>query len=89
MNKDPAIAPSHKAVGIGPSMLSNRISHWFNLKGTSLTVDTACSASANALHLACEALRTEASKIAIVSGANLILDPDAMLRLSTMKSVLS
>ena len=85
MAKDPAIIPAYKVTGLGTSLFSNRISHWFDLRGPSATVDTACSASMTALHMACETLRKGDSKLAIVSGANLILDPDIMLALSTLK----
>lgn len=68
-------------------MLSNRISHWFDLRGPSITMDTACSASTAALHMACETLRIDTSKVALVSGANLMLEPDLMLALSSLKYV--
>ena len=85
MLRDPEIVPVYKATGVGISLLSNRISHSFDLRGPSVTVDTACSASMSALHLACACLRKGDSKIAIVSGANLMLDPDIMLALSSLK----
>ena len=85
MLRDPGITPAYKATGVGISLLSNRISHWFDLRGPSVTLDTACSASMVALHLACDCLRKGDSKMAIVSGANIMLDPDIMLALSTLK----
>ncbi|KAI4194047.1 MAG: hypothetical protein LQ350_008007, partial [Teloschistes chrysophthalmus] len=84
MYRDPNIAPTYKATGIGTSMLANRISHWFDLKGPSVTLDTACSASTSALHLACESLRTGDSKMSLVSGANVMLEPDVMQALSCL-----
>lgn len=87
MYRDPNIAPTYKATGIGTSMLANRISHWFDLKGPSVTLDTACSASTSALHLACESLRTGDSKMSLVSGANVMLEPDVMQALSCLKYV--
>lgn len=47
----------HAAMGIAPSMLANRLSWFYNFKGTSLNVDSACSSSLVALHLACQDLR--------------------------------
>lgn len=38
--------------------MSNRISWFFNLKGPSISLDTACSSSMSALHLGCQSLRT-------------------------------
>ena len=47
----------HAAMGIAPSMLANRLSWFFNFKGTSMNLDSACSSSLVALHLACQDLR--------------------------------
>ncbi|KAL8784315.1 MAG: hypothetical protein Q9195_009094 [Heterodermia aff. obscurata] len=84
MDRDPNTIPMYKATGVGASMLSNRISHWFDWSGPSITLDTACSASTAALHMACDSLRTGSSKIALVSGANLMLEPNLMMALSSL-----
>ena len=47
----------HAAMGIAPSMLANRLSWFCNFKGTSMNLDSACSSSLIALHLACQDLR--------------------------------
>jgi acyl transferase domain-containing protein/acyl carrier protein len=57
------------------SILANRISHVFDLRGPSLAVDTACSSSLVALHHACEAIRDGRIGSAIVGGINLLLSP--------------
>lgn len=51
--------------------IANRVSYNMNLSGPSLTVDTACSASLTALHLACEAIYRGDCVSAIVGGVNL------------------
>ncbi len=56
-SKDPENAPRYSATGMAQSMLSNRISAFFNLTGPSVTVDTACSSSLVALDLACQSIR--------------------------------
>ena len=43
--------------GISEAMTANRISWFFGLRGPSINLDTACSASLTALHLACQSLR--------------------------------
>ncbi|WP_330346934.1 type I polyketide synthase [Streptomyces sp. NBC_00582] len=55
--------------------LANRISYSLDLRGASLTVDTACSASLVAVQLACRELAAGVSSLAIVGGVNLIIGP--------------
>lgn len=55
--------------------LSNRLSYTFDLKGPSLTIDTACASSLSALHLACQSLQAGECNLALLGAANLILHP--------------
>ena len=64
------------------TLLSNRISYYYNLKGPSLTVDTACSSSGYALHLACKSILSNESDMCIVGGSNLILNPETTVGFS-------
>lgn len=73
MARDPEERPATVTTGIGRAILSNRISHFFNLKGTSMTIDTACSGSLVAVDLACRYLETGDIESALVAGANLNL----------------
>ena len=43
--------------GGGTALLSNRVSYVINLQGPSLTLDTACTSSMYALHLACSSIQ--------------------------------
>src|SRR5229473_3407823 len=72
---DPANGDSYSMTGGTLSILSNRISYVFDLRGPSFTVDTACSSSLVALHHACEAIRDGRIDSAIVGGINLLLSP--------------
>jgi amino acid adenylation domain-containing protein/thioester reductase-like protein len=65
--------------GNSHSILANRISYFFNLSGPSLTLDTACSSSAVAMHEAMRALRAGDCEMAIVAGVNLMLTPSVSL----------
>ncbi|MGX1508435.1 UNVERIFIED_CONTAM: 3-oxoacyl-(acyl-carrier-protein) synthase/NADP-dependent 3-hydroxy acid dehydrogenase YdfG/SAM-dependent methyltransferase/aryl carrier-like protein [Streptomyces graminofaciens] len=56
--------------------VANRVSHAFDLSGPSLSVDTMCSSSLTALHLACRALRDGEADLALAGGVNLYLHPD-------------
>jgi acyl transferase domain-containing protein/acyl carrier protein len=62
--------------GNAMGMVSNRISNFFNLQGPSLTVDTACSGSLVALHLACQSLQLRESSLALAGGVHLTLTPN-------------
>ncbi|WP_415943141.1 amino acid adenylation domain-containing protein [Streptomyces sp. 067-1] len=55
--------------------IANRVSYTFDFTGPSLAVDTACSASLTAIHLACESIRSGECHSAIAGGVNLILHP--------------
>jgi acyl transferase domain-containing protein len=85
LERDPESGPLYQTIGNAQSIMANRISYFFNLNGPSIAVDTACSASLVALHLACQSLRCSESKQAIVGGANLIFSPDMMIRMTPMR----
>ncbi|MBV9964511.1 MAG: polyketide synthase, partial [Alphaproteobacteria bacterium] len=72
---DPATGDSYFMTGGTLSILANRISYVYDLRGPSFTIDTACSSSLVALNTACEALREGRIDSAIVGGINLLLTP--------------
>ncbi|OIW31083.1 putative polyketide synthase [Coniochaeta ligniaria NRRL 30616] len=74
--KEPSFRHSLSATGVDPGIISNRISHIFNLNGPSIVVNTACSSSVYALHNACNALRNNECEGALVGGVNLIITVD-------------
>ncbi|KAK0622032.1 putative polyketide synthase [Bombardia bombarda] len=78
-SRDPDYLHRYAATGGGTSIMSNRISHVFNLTGPSLTLDTACSSSVYALHHAVNAIKNGDCDGAIVAGANLITSPEQHL----------
>ncbi|KAL2846718.1 thiolase-like protein [Aspergillus pseudodeflectus] len=80
--KDPERLTRYSALGLGAALLSNRISHIFNLKGPSCVVDTACSSSLYALHMACVALQNGECDSAVVAGVNLIQSPELHIAIS-------
>lgn len=73
--QDPDVLPQYGATGMARSIMSNRISYFFDWHGPSMTIDTACSSSLVAVHQAIQTLRSGESQVAIAAGANLILTP--------------
>jgi len=59
LDMDPEQILKYKPVGTSNSILSGRISWFYDLNGPSLTLDTACSSSMVAFHLACQSLRNK------------------------------
>lgn len=87
--RDPECVPMYQCTNAGQSraMMANRISFFFDLKGPSVTVDTACSGSLVALHLACQSLRTGDATMAVAAGVNIILSHEFMSTMTMMKYV--
>lgn len=77
--RDELDTSQYYATGNARSILSNRISYFFNFRGPSMTIDTACSSSLVALHQAVLSLRSGECKMACVAGANLILTPEQFI----------
>lgn len=73
--------------GISRSLISNRLSYFFDWKGPSMTVDTACSSSLTAVHLAVQSLRSGESEIACAAGANLLLGPEEFIAKSKLHMI--
>lgn len=63
LNSDLELSFKHKPTGAESSMISGRVSWFYNLQGASLTVDTACSSSLVALHLARQSLLANESEM--------------------------
>ncbi|KAI2885910.1 hypothetical protein CBS11852_8117 [Aspergillus niger] len=83
-SRDLDTLPRYFMTGNAATMASNRISHFYDLRGPSMTVDTGCSTSLTALHLACQNLRSGESNMSIVTGASLMINPDVFLSMSNI-----
>lgn len=75
----------YSATGAGQGIAANRLSYLLDLQGPSLAVDTTCSSSLVAVHLACQSLRSGECRVALAGGVNLILSP--LIALSVSKVV--
>lgn len=71
-------------MGVSDEMVSNRLSHFYDLRGPSMTVETACSSSLVAIHQACESLRSGQAEMAVAGGINMTLSPEATMELSSL-----
>lgn len=71
--------------GVYHASVPNRVSYLMDFKGPSIAVDTVCSSSLTALHLACESIKRGESSVALVGGVNLTLHPNKMIVLSQNK----
>ncbi|KAK4458706.1 hypothetical protein QBC42DRAFT_19564 [Cladorrhinum samala] len=87
--RDPEDRTPSFTVGSGRAMLSNRISHFLDIKGPSMTIDTACSGSLIAVDLACRYLESGDADGAIVAGCNLYMSPEHNMDQHAMTSAAS
>ncbi|RYZ99828.1 MAG: polyketide synthase, partial [Moraxellaceae bacterium] len=74
-----------KRMGFASSLadIANRVSYVLNLHGPSLTLDTMCSSSLTAIHLACQDLKSGRTDLAIAGGVNVNIHPNKYLILSS------
>lgn len=86
--RDLDTSPPYEGTGTAQSVLSNRLSYYFDLKGPSVTVDTACSSTMAALHLACQSVRSGESSQAVVGGSHLNLVPEIFVSMSNLRYAL-
>ena len=69
------ITDLYAAAGGARSFMSGRVSFAFDLRGPSLSVDSACSSGLSALHLAYQSVRTGENALAVAGGVNLVTSP--------------
>ncbi|KAK7756323.1 putative PKS/NRPS-like protein biosynthetic cluster [Diatrype stigma] len=84
MMRDEDCIGTYHATGTQRSLTSSRVSYFFDWHGPSMTFDTACSSSLVALNQAVQQLRSGQSRVAVVTGANLILDPQYYVTFSKL-----
>ncbi len=64
-----------------PSSIANRASYVFGFNGPSMALDTMCSSSLTAIHLACQSLRNGECEAAFAGGVNVSVHPNKYLML--------
>lgn len=71
----PASAEGYKITGSASSIIANRVSYFYDFRGPSVAVDTACSSTLVAVHQAVQALRAGDADVALAGGVNMLLMP--------------
>ncbi len=67
--------------GYSDAIIASRLSYYANLNGPAFVVNTGCSSSAVALHVACESLRNEETDLAIAGGVYAYLNQKFLVSL--------
>lgn len=75
----PLSAEAYALLGASTGIIANRVSYFFDFRGPSVTIDTACSSTLVAVHEAVRSLRNGDSDVALAGGVNMILAPMATL----------
>ncbi|GLU33281.1 hypothetical protein Busp01_31230 [Trinickia caryophylli] len=69
------------------AMTPGRVAHVLGLSGPAVFVDTTCSSSLVAIHLAAQSLRTGDCDLAIAGGINLILGPEETIGIARLQAM--
>ena len=79
---DTSLIGPYTGTGSVLSIIANRISYAFDLRGPSMVIDTACSSSLAAVHFACQALRSGEITTALAGGVAALLNPNITMGFS-------
>ena len=71
--------------GSSEAIIASRLSYYLDLKGPAVMVNTGCSSSAAAIHMACESLRSSESELAIAGGVFASLEKGMLDRLADIE----
>lgn len=68
-----------QSLSMSNAAIANRVSYFCNFHGPSIVIDTLCSSSLTAVHMATESLRHGECEVALAGGVNLSLHPGKYL----------
>ena len=89
ISRRPELIEMYTGTGTANAMVANRLSYFLDLQGPSMSLDTACSGSLLAIHLACQGLRGGEAEMALAGGVALNLLPNGDLFFSRAGSLSS
>ncbi|WP_374192067.1 SDR family NAD(P)-dependent oxidoreductase [Bacillus sp. XF8] len=79
---EPANYYHESFTGSSDAIVASRLSYYLNLMGPAMVVNTGCSSSSTAIHLACESLYRGETSMAIAGGVYAKLDTTSLVALS-------
>jgi rifamycin polyketide synthase module 7/8 len=83
----PPEAEGFAGTGAAPCIASGRVSYVFGLEGPAVTIDTGCSSSLVAIHLAAQALRQDECSMALAGGAMVMATPGSFRSFSRQRAL--
>lgn len=78
---------AYSGTGNTASLAAGRLAHFYGTQGPCMALDTSCSSSLVAVHLACQSLKTGESNLVLAGGVNLLLSPDSTVYLTKLHAL--
>ncbi len=78
---------AYSSLGNTRSIAVGRLSYTLGLQGPTMQLDTTCSSSLLATHLACQSLRNKESNLALAGGVSLMLSPEPTIGFCKLKAL--